>query len=89
MTRFAAAVAGFALLAAACGGGSDTAESEPADSLADVAVAESGDASDAPSASSADAPEALQFTAPLVGGGEINAATLSDKPTAFWFWAPT
>jgi hypothetical protein len=36
-----------------------------------------------------EAPEALQFTAPLVGGGELDAVTLADKPTVFWFWAPT
>ena len=36
------------------------------------------------------APEALQFTAPLVGGGEIDlAAGFDNKPTVFWFWAPT
>lgn len=35
------------------------------------------------------APAALQFTAPLVGGGELDAATLAGKPTLFWFWAPT
>lgn len=35
-------------------------------------------------------PEALQFTAPLVGGGEIDlAAGFDNKPTVFWFWAPT
>jgi hypothetical protein len=35
------------------------------------------------------APEALQFTAPLVGGGEIDvAAGFDNKPTLFWFWAP-
>lgn len=34
-------------------------------------------------------PAALQFTAPLVGGGDLDAATLADKPTVFWFWAPT
>ena len=36
-----------------------------------------------------EAPEALRFTAPLVGGGELDVATLADKPTVFWFWAPT
>ncbi|MGK0277238.1 MAG: hypothetical protein ACI9N0_003639, partial [Ilumatobacter sp.] len=35
------------------------------------------------------APAALQFSAPLVGGGEIDAAALAGKPTLFWFWAPT
>ena len=34
-------------------------------------------------------PEALQFTAPLVGGGTFDGAALADKPTVFWFWAPT
>jgi len=34
-------------------------------------------------------PAALQFTAPLVGGGEFDGATVADKPTVFWFWAPT
>jgi hypothetical protein len=35
------------------------------------------------------APAALQFSAPLVGGGELDASTLAGKPTVFWFWAPT
>ena len=34
-------------------------------------------------------PEALQFTAPLVGGGTFDGATVVGKPTVFWFWAPT
>lgn len=34
-------------------------------------------------------PEALQFTAPLVGGGEFQGADVADRPTVFWFWAPT
>ena len=34
-------------------------------------------------------PEALRFTAPLVGGGEFDGAAYADKPTVFWFWAPT
>jgi hypothetical protein len=34
-------------------------------------------------------PAALQFTAPLVGGGEFDGADVADKPTVFWFWAPT
>ena len=36
-----------------------------------------------------DTPEILRFTSPLVGGGELDAADLSGKPTAFWFWSPT
>ena len=34
-------------------------------------------------------PTALQFSAPLVGGGELDVSTLAGKPTIFWFWAPT
>ena len=34
-------------------------------------------------------PEALQFAAPLVGGGTFDGAAVAGKPTVFWFWAPT
>ena len=34
-------------------------------------------------------PELLQFTAPLVGGGEFKGADRAGQATAFWFWAPT
>lgn len=34
-------------------------------------------------------PASLQFTAPLIGGGEIVGDELAGKPTAFWFWSPT
>ncbi len=34
-------------------------------------------------------PDALQFTAPLVGGGTFDGAAAAGKPTVFWFWAPT
>jgi hypothetical protein len=34
-------------------------------------------------------PGALQFTAPLVGGGTFDGAAVAGKPTVFWFWAPT
>lgn len=91
-----AAVLAFATLGAACGGGSD---STSADSAAD-AVAEvpetaaptappDADTANAAGSDTANAPDILQFTSPLVGGGELDAATLSSKPTAFWFWSPT
>jgi hypothetical protein len=50
---------------------------EPATTAAPVAT-------DAP----AEVPELLRFQAPLVGGGELDAATYAGKPVAFWFWAP-
>jgi hypothetical protein len=34
-------------------------------------------------------PAALQFSAPLVGGGTFDGAASAGKPTVFWFWAPT
>ncbi|MEM1334627.1 MAG: hypothetical protein AAGG08_14335, partial [Actinomycetota bacterium] len=34
-------------------------------------------------------PAILEFSAPLVGGGDFDAAATAGTPTAFWFWAPT
>ena len=34
-------------------------------------------------------PAALDFRAPLVGGGEFDGAKYAGRPVAFWFWAPT
>jgi hypothetical protein len=31
----------------------------------------------------------LAFTAPVLGGGSLDGASLAGKPVAFWFWAPT
>jgi hypothetical protein len=33
-------------------------------------------------------PAALQFSAPLVGGGEIELGPLAGRPVLLWFWAP-
>jgi hypothetical protein len=41
-----------------------------------------------PLTAAAYAPQSLRFTAPLVGGGELDLATLADKPVLMWFWAP-
>ncbi len=37
----------------------------------------------------AEVPQLLQFTAPLVGGGQFAGADFAGRATAFWFWAPT
>jgi hypothetical protein len=37
----------------------------------------------------AEAPEALQFSAPLVGGGDIDFTQFAGRTVALWFWAPT
>ena len=34
-------------------------------------------------------PEVLRFSAPLVGGGTFDGASVAGTPVAFWFWAPT
>ena len=34
-------------------------------------------------------PAALDFTAPLVGGGVFDGSELAERPVVFWFWAPT
>ncbi len=73
------------------------AEAAPVTDAPDETAAPTGDIDDtAPAAGDSTpadpdvvVPEALQFTAPLVGGGTFDGAALADKPTVFWFWAPT
>jgi hypothetical protein len=99
-SRFLPALAAGSLLIAACGGGStndgtavtaepttDVPVAEPA--AAEPAAAEPATGDTPPADDVVAAPASLQFTAPLVGGGELDAATLAGKPTLFWFWAPT
>ena len=78
-TRALGAIAAGVMLFAACGGGSATDSAPESDAVPAAAEAPAVDA----------APAALQFSAPLVGGGELDASTLAGKPTVFWFWAPT
>ena len=33
-------------------------------------------------------PASLQFSAPLVGGGTFDGASVAGTPVVFWFWAP-
>ncbi|MGA9279486.1 hypothetical protein [Ilumatobacter sp.] len=82
--RVLALVAAAGLFVTACGGSSDSADttSPTSDPIAVDTAPDAGP-------STSDAPEILQFTSPLVGGGELDAASLAGKPTAFWFWAPT
>jgi hypothetical protein len=84
--RLATCAVAVVLLGVACGGGSnETTEAPTQDATpATVGVANETAPSDNPAA-----PEILQFSNALVGGGELDVSTLTDKPTAFWFWAPT
>ena len=81
--RWSALAAALALTAAACSSDGDS--TDGAGNPAPSAAATEAPASDTPAAVQA----ALQFTAPLVGGGEFDGAELAAKPTVFWFWAPT
>ena len=83
-SRFLPALAAGSLLIAACSGGStDDGTASTPEPATDTPATE-------PAADDVvTAPASLQFTAPLVGGGAIDAATLAGKPTLFWFWAPT
>jgi hypothetical protein len=56
----------------------------------DVGVDADVNSTVADTAASIPAPAALQFRAPLVGGGEFaGPEQAAGKPVAFWFWAPT
>lgn len=105
MTRFrrlALAPACASLLVLASCGSDDPADGSPADTA--EPVDEQGAAPATPTSDPATAadetvpdatvgdesiPEILRFSAPTVGGGEIDATALAGTPTVFWFWAPT
>lgn len=75
-----------ATLLVACGGGGDPEASPATDAPTPAAVTTA-----APGATAIDpgaVPAALQFTAPLVGGGEIELGELAGRPVLLWFWAP-
>ena len=68
-------VAAVALLAAACGDGG----SEDSTAAAEPGVSE---------AAEPEVTDQVSFTAPQLGGGEFNAASIQGKDTVLWFWAP-
>jgi hypothetical protein len=73
--------------------GTTTVDDTPTASSPDATApdATTGDAAQEPAPTDAPVavPQALQFTAPLVGGGTFDGAAYAGKPTVFWFWAPT
>jgi hypothetical protein len=81
--RAAALLAAAALVTSACGG--DGATSSPAPTPVATAAAATGGAQ---VTAGAGAPDALRFTAPLVGGGEVDLAGYAAQPVLLWFWAP-
>ncbi|HVF33229.1 MAG TPA: hypothetical protein VM933_09350 [Acidimicrobiales bacterium] len=78
-------LAGLALVVAGCGGG-------PADvatpSTSESAASSAADAPAASATSEAPAADLLSFTAPAIGGGEVDVASFRGRPTLLWFWAP-
>jgi hypothetical protein len=76
---------------ASCGG-ADTATTSQGTASTTAATsspaATSSLAGESPASTPANVPEALGFTAPLVGGGEIELTTLAGRPVLLWFWAP-
>lgn len=73
------------LLLAACGDATAESKVPEADATPEVA-------SKAPQPEGADTTEAagaLQFSAPLVGGGELDFRQFAGTTVALWFWAPT
>lgn len=76
----------------ACGGGDDTGADVGTDAPAPTTAPAVTAATPAPETNggtpAADVPEALQFSAPLVGGGEIELGALAGRPVLLWFWAP-
>ena len=55
-----------------------------------VGCAGSTDSSPSPTDATGSAvPEALRFSAPLIGGGTLDGASLAGRDVVLWFWAPT
>ncbi|KIH97703.1 hypothetical protein LP52_17840 [Streptomonospora alba] len=87
-----AAAAATALLVAGCGALGGEGEAAPQDgaeaSSSGVDAAQGGDGGEQGEGGGRSPAEALDFTAPTVGGGEIDGAELQGEPVVLWFWAP-
>lgn len=100
--RIAALCCATGLVLSACGsdGTTDAAVSSAAPATAAPATAAPATAAPADTATSDTAaavttapaaavvPASLQFSAPLVGGGTFDGASVAGAPVVFWFWAP-
>jgi hypothetical protein len=75
-----------ATLLVACGGSDPVAT--PATDAPAPAVAPPVSDGSSDGAPPTGVPAALQLTAPLVGGGEIELGALAGRPVLLWFWAP-
>lgn len=70
-----------------CGSGEPDA-APTTDAPATAATASPAVDSSEPATTVAEIPAALQFTAPLIGGGDIELGALAGRPVLLWFWAP-
>ncbi|MEN9644598.1 MAG: hypothetical protein RL238_1267 [Actinomycetota bacterium] len=90
MRRMLLPVALAAVLLTACGDDARTGNAgAPVGTDATQPSATAAPVSTASPEQAATAPEALQFSAPLVGGGELDLRSYAGQTVAFWFWAPT
>jgi hypothetical protein len=91
-----AAVATLAALSVSCGADGNSAEADPTGPTAAAvstsspagSTASSTVASDDTTTASIATPDALQFSAPVVGGGTLDLASFAGTTVLFWFWAP-
>ena len=64
------------LVTGCAGGAGEQADPQPTATPSAVTAATAADS------------DVLAFTAPLVGGGELDASTLAGETAVFWFWSP-
>jgi hypothetical protein len=78
------------MLALVACGGSDAADVTVASSppTAPTPVEPSPSTTSREGSDAAAVPTALDFNAPLVGGGEIEMGAYAGRPVLLWFWAP-
>jgi thiol-disulfide isomerase/thioredoxin len=69
-------------------GAASSAPDAPSMSATTPATGATSGASDPGAGASAPVPDELDFTAPVLGGGELDARTLAGKDALFYFWAP-
>lgn len=77
LVSLTAALLALLLIAAACGGDDSSTATAPA----------AGDSSGETADTGSDLPEQF-FTAPTVGGGQIDLGDLQGQDVVLWFWAP-
>jgi hypothetical protein len=75
---------------AACGGADTgtTSQGTASTTAATQPTATASPGGESPASAPGNVPAALEFAAPLVGGGEIELTTLAGRPVLLWFWAP-